>query len=50
MENTPEFPQIIKNRSTIQPSNSTAGNLSKENKIRIQKGYVALCSLQHYFQ
>ena len=38
LENSVEVPQIIKNRSTLRPSNSTARNLPKEYRIVETKG------------
>ena len=48
MKNSMEVPQKIKNRTTIWPSNSTFGHLSKENKNTNSKSNMHLhvhCSI-----
>ena len=50
MENSMEVPQKIKNRTTIQSSNSTSGYLSEENKNTNSKRYMhpyAHCSTNY---
>ena len=40
MENNVEVPQKIKNRTTIQSSNSTSGHLSRERESTASKRYT----------
>ena len=40
VENTIEFPQMIKNQTSIQLSNPTSRNISQENRNTNQKGYM----------
>ena len=40
LENSVEFPQKIKNRTTLQPSNSTTRNLSKGYRNADSKGHM----------
>ena len=51
IENSIELLQKIKNKTTIRPSNSTPGCISKEKENTSSKRYMhPLCSLQHYLQ
>ena len=51
LENNMEVPQKIKNRNTLQPSQSTSGYFTKAKKnIKFKKTYAPLCSLQHYLK
>ena len=56
VENSIEFPQkiksikYIKNRTTIESSNSTTGYLPKESENTDLKRYMHPCPLQHYLQ
>jgi hypothetical protein len=47
-ENSMEISQNIKSGIRISFMNSNSAYLSKENKIRISKPSVSLCSLQYY--
>ena len=38
LENSVEIPQKIKNRTTLQPSNNTTRNLSKDTGVLIHRG------------
>ena len=38
LENTVDFPQKIKTRTTLQPSNSASRNLSKDTGVLIHRG------------
>ena len=40
LENSVEVPQKIKNRTTLQPSNSTIRNLSKGYRSAVSKGHM----------
>ena len=51
MENSMEFPQKTKNRTTIWSSNSTPGYISQKTQEHLfEKIYAPQCSKKHYLQ